>query len=83
MVHMTFACTRRTSVIAGHYDWMNNILAIFSHLHELRKGDKISVEDENGMIAIFVVREIRTYNEPPRHKENGVSETLRRENRID
>src|SRR3989339_1636326 len=51
-----------TAVIAGHYDWINNIPAVFSHLHELRKGDKIFVEDENRMITTFVVREIRTYD---------------------
>lgn len=51
-----------TAVIAGHYDWINNILAVFSHLHELRKGDKIFIEDEKGEIVTFVVREIRTYD---------------------
>ncbi|NCO05053.1 MAG: class F sortase [Candidatus Magasanikbacteria bacterium] len=51
-----------SAVIAGHYDWKNNIPAVFDNLHKLRKGDKISIEDENGDTTTFVVREIRTYN---------------------
>ena len=51
-----------SAVIAGHYDWINNIPAVFNNLHELRKGDKIFVEDEKGVITTFVVREIRTYS---------------------
>lgn len=50
-----------SAVIAGHNGWENNIPAVFDNLHKLRKGDKISVEDEKGAIITFVVREIRTY----------------------
>ncbi|PIR13819.1 sortase [Candidatus Falkowbacteria bacterium CG11_big_fil_rev_8_21_14_0_20_39_10] len=50
-----------SAVIAGHYDWIKNILAVFDNLHKLSKGDKISVEDENGVATTFVVREIRIY----------------------
>jgi len=51
-----------SSVIAGHYGWKNNTPAVFDNLHELNKGDKISVEDERGVTTTFAVREIRTYN---------------------
>lgn len=50
-----------SAVIAGHYGWKNNIPAVFDNLHKLRKGDKISTEDEKGVITAFVVREIQTY----------------------
>ena len=50
-----------SAVIAGHKGWKNNIPAVFDNLHKLRKGDKISVEDEKGVITTFVVREIRIY----------------------
>lgn len=51
-----------SAVIAGHYGWKDNIPAVFDNLHELRIGDKISVEDEKGLITNFVVRESRVYS---------------------
>ena len=50
-----------SAVIAGHYDWKNNIPAVFDNLHKLRKGDKIYIEDEKGANIVFVVREIQIY----------------------
>jgi len=50
-----------SAVIAGHYGWKKNIPAVFDNLHKLRKGDKVFIEDEKGLAAAFVVREIRTY----------------------
>ncbi|MDD5569079.1 MAG: class F sortase [Candidatus Pacebacteria bacterium] len=50
-----------SAVIAGHNGWRNNIPAAFDNLYKLRKGDKVSVEDEKGVIITFVVREIRIY----------------------
>ncbi|PIQ77862.1 sortase [Candidatus Peregrinibacteria bacterium CG11_big_fil_rev_8_21_14_0_20_41_10] len=51
-----------SSVIAGHYGWKNNLPAVFDDLHKLVKGDKISVEDDKGVVTTFVVREIRIYD---------------------
>lgn len=51
-----------SSVIAGHYGWKNGIAAVFDNLHELQKGDKIYVEDENGEVTTFVVNESRKYD---------------------
>ncbi|EKE06070.1 MAG: hypothetical protein ACD_19C00089G0001 [uncultured bacterium] len=51
-----------SAVIAGHYDWVNNMDAVFDNLYKLRKDDKIFVEDEKGEIYTFVVREIKIYN---------------------
>lgn len=51
-----------SAVIAGHYDWKNNMPAVFNNLYKLDVGDKILVEDEKGVTMIFIVREIKTYN---------------------
>jgi LPXTG-site transpeptidase (sortase) family protein len=50
------------AIIVGHYGWKNNMRAVFDDLHKLEKGDKIYVEDENGEIIIFAVREIRSFD---------------------
>lgn len=52
-----------SAVIAGHYGWKNNIPAAFDNLNKLRKGDKVYVEDEKGVVTAFVVRELRLYGE--------------------
>lgn len=51
-----------SAVIAGHYDWIKNAPAVFDKLHKLRQGDEVSVEDEKGVVSIFLVREIRIYD---------------------
>jgi len=52
-----------SAVIAGHEGWKNSIPAVFDDLHKLQKGDKLYVEDEKGMVAVFVVRELRIYDQ--------------------
>jgi LPXTG-site transpeptidase (sortase) family protein len=51
-----------SAVIAGHSGWKNNMPAVFDNLYKLKKGDKIYVESDTGVITIFVVRESRSYN---------------------
>lgn len=51
-----------SAVIDGHYGWVNDVPAVFDNLYKLQKGDKIRVEDENGVLTTFVVRESRSYN---------------------
>lgn len=51
-----------SAVITGHYGWENKNPAVFDNLHELQIGDKIFTEDDAGIIATFVVYEIRTYD---------------------
>jgi len=51
-----------SAVIAGHYNWINNMPAVFDDLHKINKDDEISIEDENGVITTFVVRKIQTYD---------------------
>ncbi|OHA85405.1 MAG: hypothetical protein A2481_04405 [Candidatus Yonathbacteria bacterium RIFOXYC2_FULL_47_9] len=52
-----------SAVISGHYGWKNGIPAVFDNLYKLHPGDKLYVEDENGIITTFVVRELRRYGE--------------------
>lgn len=49
------------AIINGHYGYRNDIPAVFDRLHELRPGDSIYVEDEQGTIVTFVVRASQTY----------------------
>lgn len=51
-----------SAVIAGHSGWKNNKKAVFDNLNKLKKGDKIYVEGEKGVIITFVVREKRLYD---------------------
>ncbi|PIR76107.1 MAG: class F sortase [Candidatus Magasanikbacteria bacterium CG10_big_fil_rev_8_21_14_0_10_42_10] len=51
-----------SAVIAGHYDQKNNVSAVFTNLHSLKKGDTIVVEDEEGVTTTFVVRDIMVYD---------------------
>ncbi len=50
-----------SAVLAGHYGWFNSIPAVFDKLHTLRPGDKVFVEDDQGVTMTFVVRELRTF----------------------
>ncbi|MFZ2038731.1 MAG: class F sortase [Minisyncoccia bacterium] len=52
-----------SAVIAGHYGWKDNLPAVFDNLSKLKKTDKIYVEDKEGIITTFVVREIRSFGE--------------------
>lgn len=47
-----------SAVIAGHYGLKGNKPAAFDNLHSLRVNDKISIQDNEGTLISFVVREI-------------------------
>lgn len=51
-----------SAVIAGHYGRNNRKGSVFDDLHKLRKGDKLYIEDDKGLITSFVVRESRRYD---------------------
>lgn len=51
-----------SSVIAGHYGWLNGKPAIFNDIQKLSKGDELSVIDQKGVSVTFVVREIHKYD---------------------
>lgn len=52
-----------SAVVAGHYGrWKNGSPTVFNKLHTLQVGDKILVDDDQGVTTTFVVREFRTYS---------------------
>lgn len=52
-----------SAVIAGHYgSWKDGGSSVFDNLDKLVKGDKVYIEDENGMIITFIVKESRKYD---------------------
>jgi len=51
-----------SSVIDGHSGWKDGIPAVFDNLGKLKKGDKLSIEDDKGKTINFVVRALRTYS---------------------
>jgi len=59
-----------SAVIAGHYGRKNGKLSVFHNLDKLRKGDKLYIEDDKGLIISFVVRESRIYD--PKADASGV-----------
>jgi LPXTG-site transpeptidase (sortase) family protein len=59
-----------SAVIDGHVDWENGAKAIFLDLHNLKPGDKIEVQDTQGVTIPFVVRTSQTYD--PNADDSGV-----------
>ncbi|EKD44665.1 MAG: peptidase C60 sortase A and B [uncultured bacterium (gcode 4)] len=54
---------RGSAVIDGHFGFIKKKPGAFNNLHRLRKGDKLSVRDEKGVVISFVVRESRIYGQ--------------------
>ncbi len=50
-----------SAVIDGHVNWKYGATAVFANLDNVKVGDKVTVEDNNGKLIDFIVREIRTY----------------------
>jgi LPXTG-site transpeptidase (sortase) family protein len=50
-----------SAVIGGHNRWHGGV-AVFDPLHQLEKGDVLSVVNAKGVSISFVVRDMRTYN---------------------
>jgi sortase (surface protein transpeptidase) len=48
------------SVIAGHVHW-SGIPAVFAHLADLRRGDRVNVSRSDGTTVIFAVDRVATY----------------------
>jgi len=61
-----------TAIIVGHYGWGNKKASVFDNLHKLRKGDKLYIEDDRGIMTSFVVRESKSYD-----KDDDASEVFR------
>jgi sortase A len=51
-----------SAVIDGHVNWINNAPGVFKDLNKLKPGDKVMVEDDQGVTVSFVVRESRNYS---------------------
>ena len=49
------------AIIDGHSGWKDGVQSIFDVLYKIKKGDKIYVEDEKGIITTFVVQGFRPY----------------------
>ena len=58
----SFPGAEGSAVIAGHLDDKNGRKAVFYNLKKLNKGDQLFIEDSQGKIITFVVREIRLYD---------------------
>jgi LPXTG-site transpeptidase (sortase) family protein len=52
-----------SAVIAGHDGWKNGTPAVFDDLYKLQIGDKVYVTDGQGIVTVFVVRRIQTYDQ--------------------
>ncbi len=52
-----------SAVINGHVDWENRSDAVFTYLHNLKQGDKVIVQDNQGLVTSFTVRTSRTYDQ--------------------
>jgi sortase A len=51
-----------SAVIDGHSGWKGAEPAVFDNLQDLKIGDKIYVEDKDGVSLAFVVREVKIYD---------------------
>ncbi len=52
-----------SAVIDGHYGLLKNGEAsVFDNLHKLVKGDRISIEDVDGKVIYFIVKETRIFD---------------------
>ncbi|MCE9585316.1 class F sortase [Candidatus Nomurabacteria bacterium] len=50
-----------SAVIDGHSGWKDNIPAIFDDLYKLKKGDKIYITNDKGIVNTFVVTKTKIY----------------------
>lgn len=51
-----------SAIIVGHYGkWKNGVPTVFNHLGQLKKGDVVTTENQDGKITTFVVRELKTF----------------------
>ncbi len=56
------------AVIAGHLNTEEDAEGVFTHLHTLKIGDRLYIEDSAGISHTFNVRESRTYD--PGHADD-------------
>jgi LPXTG-site transpeptidase (sortase) family protein len=51
-----------SAVIDGHFNDKNGEAGVFFNLYKLKKGNKLYIKDDKGIITTFIVRESRIYN---------------------
>lgn len=49
-----------SAVIDGHVNWFHGATAVFVDLHKVKVGDSMTVEDSEGAVVSFVIRNIKT-----------------------
>lgn len=52
-----------SAVVDGHINWWYGATGVFAHLNDIKKGDKIIVQNDRGENIEFVVRELRSFGE--------------------
>lgn len=51
-----------SAAIDGHVNWWHGQTAVFTNLSQLKRGDTITTQDENGTVTTFAVRTIQTFD---------------------
>jgi sortase A len=51
-----------SAVIDGHSGWKDNVEAVFDNLYKLKKGDKIYVQNSDGVTITFIVQSLQSYD---------------------
>lgn len=51
-----------SAVIAGHLNWLGGADGVLMDLHKVKPGDTFAVEDADGQLVHFVVRETKLYD---------------------
>lgn len=51
-----------SALIAGHVDWWYGARGVFADLEKVKAGDRLTVRDDRGSVATFVVRDRRLYD---------------------
>lgn len=64
-----------SAVIDGHFGFWeeSGVPTVFNNLFELRKGDKLLIEDEKGAVITFIVSELQIYDDSQNASEVFVS----------
>lgn len=49
------------SIIDGHSGWKDGVQSVFDNLYKIKKGDRIYIEDNKGLIISFIVKDFKPY----------------------
>ncbi len=51
-----------SATIAGHFDNIYGLPAVFANLAKIKPGNEVNVTDDGGVVIVFVVREVKELN---------------------